>query len=136
MTKILPIWLYGGVHLGRLRLDVYSAHVSKTTREHYYTKSKRRSGGNWQYLHLLNQLFIEINEKKYVPPQPDHRKNFHIPGSWRETINGRNFILCDNGLDNTILIFGTLDIFSKMCDATILFMDGTFKSVPKIFLQL
>ena len=79
---------------------------------------------------------IHRNKRKEVPPQPDHRKNLHIPGSWRETINGRNFILCDDGLDDTILIFGTPEIFSKMCDAEILFMDGTFKSVPKILLQL
>lgn len=71
-----------------------------------------------------------------MPPQPENRKYLHIPGLWRQTLDGRNLILCDDGLDDTILIFGTPEIFSKMCDAKTLFMDGTFKSVPKIFLQL
>lgn len=71
-----------------------------------------------------------------MPPQPENRKDLHIPGSWRQTLDGRNFILCDDGLDDKILIFGTPEIFSKMCDAKTLFMDGTFKSVPNIFLQL
>lgn len=75
--------------------------------------------------------------RKEVPSQPDHRKDLHILGSCRrETLNGRNFILCNDGLEEKILIFGTHEIFSKMCESDILFMDGTFKSVPKFFLQL
>lgn len=60
---------------------------------------------------------IHRNIRKEVPPQPVNRKYLHIPGLWRQTLDGRNFILCDDGLDDKILIFGTPEIFSKMCDA-------------------
>jgi len=70
-----------------------------------------------------------------VPPQPEIRKHLQ-PDLWRQTLNGRSFILFDDGSDDKILIFGMSEIFSKICDATTLFMDGTFKNVPKIFLQL
>lgn len=63
------------------------------------------------------------------------KRPIHIPGLCRQTLDGRNFILCDDGLDDKIAIFGASEIFSKMCDAESLFMDGILKSVPAIFLQ-
>jgi len=46
------------------------------------------------------------------------------------------YSICDDGVDDRILIFGTAEIFSQICDAEILFTDGTFISVSKICLQL
>lgn len=68
---------------------------------------------------------IHRKKRKEVPSQPDHREDLHIPGLWRETLNGLNFILCDDRLEEKIIIFGTPEIFSKICEADILFMDGT-----------
>ncbi|KAF0746435.1 MULE domain-containing protein [Aphis craccivora] len=77
---------------------------------------------------------IHRNKRKEVPPQPENRKDLHIPGLWRQTLDGRNFILCDDGLDDKIVIFGTPEIFSKMCDAKTLFLDAKANSLGKCLL--
>ncbi|KAF0728345.1 Uncharacterized protein FWK35_00022416 [Aphis craccivora] len=65
---------------------------------------------------MKEKKHIHRNKRKEVPPQLENRKDLHIPGLWRQTLDGRNFILCDDGLDDKILIFGTPEIFSKMCE--------------------
>ncbi|KAE9542320.1 hypothetical protein AGLY_003447 [Aphis glycines] len=77
---------------------------------------------------------IHRNKRKEVLPQPENRKDLHIPSLWRQTLDGRNFILCDDDLDDKILIFGKPEIFSKMCDAKTLFMDAKANSLGKCLL--
>lgn len=39
-------------------------------------------------------------------------------------------------IDDRIIAYGDLGFFKLMCQAEIIYMDGTFKSVPSIFYQL
>jgi hypothetical protein len=46
------------------------------------------------------------------------------------TINERNFLIANDGLENKILIFETIDFLRKAWDGRNLFMDGTSKICP------
>jgi hypothetical protein len=49
------------------------------------------------------------------------------------TINGHNFLIANDGLENKILIFETIDFLRKAGDGRNLFMDGTSKICPKLY---
>jgi len=46
------------------------------------------------------------------------------------------FFLGSDGDDDKIVIFGTEGFLRRLCTAEVIFMDGTFKSAPKLFLQI
>ena len=39
-------------------------------------------------------------------------------------------------LDDRILIFGTKKVLKRLCDASVVYADGTFKSAPKLWRQI
>lgn len=44
--------------------------------------------------------------------------------------------LGSEGNDEKIIIFGTDGFLKRLCSSEIVFMDGTFKSAPKLFMQI
>jgi len=46
------------------------------------------------------------------------------------------FFLGSDGDDDKIVIFGTEGFLRILCTAEVIFMDGTFKSALKLFLQI
>jgi len=48
---------------------------------------------------------IHRKKPKNFPPQPANRRNLHIPSLWHQTLDKRNFILCNDGLDDKISNF-------------------------------
>jgi len=44
--------------------------------------------------------------------------------------------LGSDGDDDKLVIFGTEGFLRKLCTADVVFMDGTCKSAPKLFLQI
>ncbi len=73
---------------------------------------------------------------KTIPSEPKSCKDLDLSNEFLNTINGNSFLLADEGTDDRILVFGTKDFFIKMCSTENLYSDGTFNSVPKIFMQL
>ncbi len=73
---------------------------------------------------------------KFIPAEPDSRENLDLSSIFLTTINNQNFLLADDRLGDRIIVFGSPDFFRKMCSTDTLYSDGTFYSVPKIFLQL
>lgn len=71
-----------------------------------------------------------------LPHVPHNRQDIVLEGEWAETVDGRNFLLADDGIDNRIIIFGTMQNLRYMCQADTIYMDGTFKLSPEMFLQI
>lgn len=79
-----------------------------------------------------------------LPRLPIGYDNLIIPQEYRIAENGRQFLLFQDSfptvlggpLDNHILCFGTRKFFKRMCQATVVHMDGTFKVCPAPFQQL
>jgi hypothetical protein len=77
-------------------------------------------------------------KKENFPSQPAIRSQLIINDLWSKTIDGRDFVLADNGIDDRIIIFGTSAFLIKACSLqnSVVFMDGTFKSTPPLFKQI
>ncbi|CAI6345974.1 unnamed protein product [Macrosiphum euphorbiae] len=73
---------------------------------------------------------------KMIPPLPSKLSDLTIEFDWRSTNDGRDFLLGSELNDNKIIIFGTEGFLKRLCNSEIIFMDGTFKSAPKLFLQI
>jgi hypothetical protein len=82
------------------------------------------------------QLTLLRARNKIIPSQPHIRTQIIIEGNYLKTINGQNFLIADDGYENKILIFETIEFLRKASDGRKLFMDGTFKSCPKLFHQI
>jgi hypothetical protein len=75
-------------------------------------------------------------KNKFISAQLESRVNLVISVEFLTRINGENSILADDGTENRILIFGIKEFSLKICSTDSLYSDGTFYSVPRIFLQL
>ena len=74
-----------------------------------------------------NPLPVPLNREDIPNPLPD---------SYRQTSNGENFLLYDSGDEDRILVFGTTEGLQLLGTNEHWFMDGTFKTVPPLFVQL
>jgi len=78
------------------------------------------------------------NRSEVLPKLPKTQTTIVIEDAWTETLAGERFLLCDdtdtNG--NRILIFATDDNLRRLCNAVIVYGDGTFYSCPGLFKQL
>ena len=75
------------------------------------------------------------------PVQPATLQNLIVaPAEWTLTRGPtpRRFLLYDNGVNahRRIIMFGTDECLDTLCDSSDVFMDGTFKTAPKLFMQL
>ncbi|XP_018495047.1 uncharacterized protein LOC108864260 [Galendromus occidentalis] len=73
---------------------------------------------------------------KLTPALPQSRTDIVVEGLYGKTLSDEDFLLFDDGLEDKILAFGTDEMFSILCESPTVFMDGTFKVVPHLFLQL
>ena len=71
-----------------------------------------------------------------LPNLPANRGVLHLDGVWTQTLNGRPFVLAQDGGDDKIIIFATTNNISLLCRCSTILMDGTFKSSPRLFAQL
>ena len=77
---------------------------------------------------------------KHHPNHPQSLNDLAIENEWILTAgpNPERFLLYDNGINapNRIIIFATDENLRMLCSSNCLFMDGTFKTAPKLFLQM
>ncbi len=59
-----------------------------------------------------------------------------LEGEWASTLNGHDFILANDGNEEKLVIFGTVPNLCLLCEAEIIYMDGTFKVAPEMFAQV
>lgn len=71
-----------------------------------------------------------------LPRIPHSRAAIALDGQWTQTIDGRNFVLANDGVEDRLIIFGTTQNLRFLCAADTVYMDGTFKMAPAMFLQI
>lgn len=75
--------------------------------------------------------------KRTLFPTPNDRESLIIPDEFTVTHKNEPFLLHDSGPSKRrFLIFSTTKNLQCLSSCDMLFADGTFRSVPKIFLQL
>lgn len=74
--------------------------------------------------------------KTQIPKLPKSRGDIILPDSWETLKDGRQFLIINDGFDDKILVFTTVENVRLVSDSPHLFMDGTFFSCPVLFCQL
>ncbi|KAK6173814.1 hypothetical protein SNE40_017207 [Patella caerulea] len=61
-----------------------------------------------------------------------------IPEEFSTTTSGEPFLIYDNGVNNPnrILAYSIVDSLKRLARAETIYMDGTFKTSPRIFTQI
>lgn len=72
----------------------------------------------------------------HYPAAPSSLGELQIPDDYRVTSNGTMFLLYDSEDEERIIIFGTQKLMQLLKDASVWYIDGTFKTVPQLFYQL
>ena len=60
-------------------------------------------------------------------------------GEWCKTVGGEEFMLANDGSDDKIVLFGTVETVEnphRLAEAVSLFVDGAFSVCPLIFYQV
>lgn len=72
------------------------------------------------------------------PVVPNLLQDLLIQGEWTQTIDGRRFLLFDNGAEaeSRILVFATDSQLQQLAEAVRWMMDGNFAMAPRLFSQL
>lgn len=82
------------------------------------------------------QLTLLRARDKIIPKQPHIRSKIIISDDYLKTLDGKPFLLAEEGFEHKIIIFSTIEFLRKAGDGRKLMMDGTFKACPKLFYQL
>ena len=70
---------------------------------------------------------------KQQPPLPTTREDIQLTDTWASTVGGQPFVLHQS---DSMLIFTTTENLRVLAASANVFMDGTFKSCPKLYSQL
>lgn len=73
---------------------------------------------------------------KVRPVLPQSRSEIVIDWPWAKTLGDEPFLLFNDGTEDRILGFSTAELIHILCDSSVIYMDGTFRVVPSLFLQL
>jgi hypothetical protein len=73
---------------------------------------------------------------EHIPIGPQSREHLILENEWTNTVSEKQFLIINHGSKDKILVFFTKEFFEMLSSAKTVFADGTFKSVPKLFLQL
>ncbi|KAJ8315465.1 hypothetical protein KUTeg_007615 [Tegillarca granosa] len=73
---------------------------------------------------------------KHLPQLPVLRNELVIQDECSETTAGEQLLICDDGHDDKIFIFGTVDNLRHLAAAPTVYADGTFYTCPRVFTQL
>ena len=67
---------------------------------------------------------------------PRSHTEVYFENEWPESIDGKQFLLVEDGDVKKIIIFATDDNMKLLAEAETLFVDGTFHTCPEIFYQI
>ena len=70
---------------------------------------------------------------KAFPKPPATRADIVLPERYQKTLDGRNFLLCDDGSEHRILLFSTENGQERLCTDQIISVDGLFCSCQRLF---
>ena len=70
------------------------------------------------------------------PTLPSTIEEVQIVGEWGKTLRGDRFLLFETPGSEKIVAFATDDMLKKLCESSLVIMDGTFRVSPSLFSQL
>ena len=92
---------------------------------------------------IVGQFTSYVNTMNRVrsaarPPLPSSRSQINLQGIWTQTKgeNPRSFLMIDEGQEDKLLVFATLESLQILSESEKLFMDGTFYTSPPLFQQI
>jgi hypothetical protein len=71
-----------------------------------------------------------------VPKLPKTRAEIVLQEEWSHTRNGDNFVIPNTDATNDILMFSTSKNLENLVQCKTVYIDGTFKTCPKLYTQL
>lgn len=77
--------------------------------------------------------------KKALPALPANLGALNIQGVWAQTVTNRQFLLFDHqvpGGGDRVVCFCSADDLVTLCRSDSVYMDGTFRTAPHLFVQL
>ena len=83
---------------------------------------------------LKSSLYRARQSRLHILPQ--HREDIHIVGQWEKSLSGEQFLLCEEGDADKLIIFATRRNMNLLAEAKTIYVDGTFEVCPKLFYQL
>jgi hypothetical protein len=66
-----------------------------------------------------------------MPPLPVSLHTLVVPPQYQQTLTGQPFLLSSDP-GNGFLLFSTVDNLTRLCQASTVYMDGTFAAVPRV----
>ena len=77
-------------------------------------------------------------QKGTHPKEPDSLSELEIEGEWSETSTGQRFLVHDSGKKSSqrVIVFASNEGIRQLAMKGEWYMDGTFKTAPKLFKQL
>jgi hypothetical protein len=114
--------------------------IFKQINNEHYEKNKSDLGED-----LANNILMNYNDvrkqlysvrNKFIPRGPDFRQDIVIPPELTKSLRGEQFLLINDGNEDKIIIYATIENLKKVCDGRKLFSDGTFKSCSNLFQQI
>jgi len=82
------------------------------------------------------RMSLYRQRNKEIPKIPTTRNDIDLQGRWTETSAGEKFLLVNDGDDDKILIFATINNLTNLAAAETIYADGTFYTSPSQFSQL
>ena len=79
---------------------------------------------------------MQRSRRKLLPPLPTNRADVILPVEYKKTERNEPFMIINDGADDRIIAFSTLENQRALCNADILFGDGTFYACPQHFTQI
>jgi hypothetical protein len=93
---------------------------------------------------------IRRTRRRHLPPNPTSLSHLHeLPDRFTKTLLDENFVLYDSGApdvdddddesgneESRIIVFGMRRNVELLCQSSVWFLDGTFKTAPNIFVQI
>lgn len=79
------------------------------------------------------RTMMHRTRRSKMPPVPTSIAEINLEDQWSLTLGGQQFLLSQEG---EIIIFATETNLRMLAQTSIVFMDGTFKSAPRLFAQL
>ena len=67
---------------------------------------------------------------------PQSRAEVTLTGDWANMLGGQPFVLAESGAEEKIILLGTQSNLHHLAEAECLYVDGTFKTCPRLFYQI
>ena len=79
---------------------------------------------------IKSSLYHE--RRKRLPPMSQTRAEVTFEGEWAQTLNGQPFLLVEDGEQDKIIIFSTIENLHTLAAATNIYVDGTFHTCNEV----